>query len=46
MWEFANARFDDYVNSLSTMSLAECTDVNIEESRDRLAKSVLDAAHQ
>ena len=28
------------------MSLAECIDVNIEESCDRLTKSLLDAAHQ
>ena len=46
MWEFANSRFDDYRNSLSTMNLAECIDVNIEESCDRLTKSLLDAAHQ
>ena len=46
VWEFANARFDNYRNSLSTMSLAECIDVNIEESCDRLTKSLLDAAHQ
>ena len=46
VWEFANAHFDDYRNSLSTLNLAECIDVNIEESCDRLTKSLLDAAHQ
>ena len=42
VWEFTNARFDDHRNSLSTMSLAECIDVSMEES----CESLLDAAHQ